>query len=86
MKSPERPLSKGAFRVSCAICLYVFLGIAAFFLLSEHRAHLLGALPWLLLLLCPLIHLFMHRGHRHGHGHGRSPGPKGSEDDAGEER
>lgn len=41
-----------------------FLAIAAFFLITEHRAHLLGALPFLLLLACPLMHLFMH--HRHG--------------------
>lgn len=43
--------------------LIAFLAIAAFFLLSEHRAHLLGALPFLLLLACPLMHLFMHHGH-----------------------
>ncbi|MDO8350163.1 MAG: DUF2933 domain-containing protein [Gallionella sp.] len=40
-----------------------FLAIAAFFLFTEHRAHLLGALPFLLLLACPLMHLFMHHGH-----------------------
>ena len=45
----------------------VFLAIAIFFLWEEHRAHILGALPYLLLLACPLLHLFMHRGHgRHG--------------------
>lgn len=52
---------------------WVFLGfaaIAAFLLLSEHRAHALGLLPWLLLAACPLMHLFMHGGHGHGHGHG----------------
>lgn len=43
--------------------LVAFLAIAAFFLFAEHRAHLLGALPFLLLLACPLMHLFMHRGH-----------------------
>lgn len=47
-----------------------FMAIAAFFLFTEHRAHLLGALPFLLLLACPLMHLFMHHGHgahgRHG--------------------
>ncbi|MDP2760564.1 MAG: DUF2933 domain-containing protein [Sideroxyarcus sp.] len=43
--------------------LIAFLAIAAFFLFSEHRAHLLGALPFLLLLACPLMHLFMHGGH-----------------------
>ena len=40
-----------------------FLAIAAFFLLTEHRAHLLGVLPFLLLALCPLLHLFGHGGH-----------------------
>ncbi|MCU0532384.1 MAG: DUF2933 domain-containing protein [Hydrococcus sp. Prado102] len=49
------------------IVLYVFLGIAAFFLITEHLAHLIPVLPWLFLLLCPLMHLFMHGGHG-GHG------------------
>jgi hypothetical protein len=43
--------------------LCVFLAIAIFFLWEEHRAHLFGVLPYALLLLCPFIHLFMHRGH-----------------------
>lgn len=30
---------------------------------AEHRAHLLTALPYLILLACPLLHVFMHRGH-----------------------
>ena len=50
------------------IVLLVFLGIAAFFLLSEHRAHVLGLLPYLLVLACPLMHLFHHGGHGHSHG------------------
>jgi hypothetical protein len=41
--------------------------IAAFFLWTEHRAHVLGVLPYLIFLACPLIHLLMHRGHG-GHG------------------
>lgn len=45
-----------------------FLAIALFFLLTEHRAHLFGILPYLLLLACPLMHLF----HGHGH-HGHAP-------------
>ena len=51
------------------VALCVFLGIAAFFLITEHTAHMLGVLPYILLLACPLMHLFMHRGnggHRHG--------------------
>lgn len=47
--------------------LYVLLGIAAFFLVTEHRAHLFGALPFMLLVLCPLLHLL------HGKHHGRIP-------------
>ena len=57
------------------IALIVFLIIGAFFLITEHRAHLSGWFSsygiWLLLLACPLLHLFMHGGHGHG-GHGSS--------------
>ena len=50
-----------------------FLLIGAFFLLTEHWAHVLGVLPYLLILACPLMHLFMHRGHGgHGGHHHRS--------------
>lgn len=49
--------------------LVVFLAIAAFYLFTEHRAHLFGALPFLLLLACPLMHLFMHHGHGAHGGH-----------------
>ena len=44
-----------------------FAIIGAFFLLAEHRAHVLPFLPWLILLACPLMHVFMHGGHG-GHG------------------
>lgn len=47
------------------LVLIGFLVVAAFFLFSEHRAHFLGILPYLLVLACPLMHLF-HHGH-HGH-------------------
>ena len=50
-------------RTRYAIGLLVMGSIAAYFLLSEHRAHFLGALPFLLLLACPLMHVFMHHGH-----------------------
>jgi hypothetical protein len=40
---------------------------ALYFLLAEHRAHFIYALPFLILLLCPVMHLFMHHGHG-GHG------------------
>ena len=40
-----------------------FLLIGGIYLWMEHRAHLLGTLVFLPLLLCPLMHLFMHHGH-----------------------
>ena len=52
------------------LALAGFIAIAAFYLITEHRAHLFGVLPYLLILLCPLLHFFMHGGHsRHGAGH-----------------
>ena len=59
----------GAMKSKANIALIVFLIIGAFFLVTDHRAHLSGWLPYwpyLLLLACPLMHLFMHGGHGHG--------------------
>ncbi|MCQ4347463.1 DUF2933 domain-containing protein [Pseudomonas stutzeri] len=42
--------------------------IVLFYVAREHYAHALGLLPYLILLLCPLMHLFGHRHGRHGHG------------------
>jgi hypothetical protein len=53
-------------RSKSGIVLLGFLAVAAFFLLTEHTAHVFGALPWLVLAACPLMHLFMHGGHGHG--------------------
>ena len=55
---------------SNSIMKFVFIGfllVAGFFLITEHRAHLFGILPFLLLAACPFMHFF---GHRHG-GHGQ---------------
>lgn len=61
-----------------AIGLVVLGGVVAYFLLTEHLAHVVGALPYLLLLACPLMHVFMHGGHGHGHHHGQDkPDSKG---------
>lgn len=50
-----------------------FLAVAIFFLWTEHRAHLLGVLPYLLVLACPLMHLFHHHG-AHGNHHAQPGG------------
>ena len=53
--------------------LRAFLAIAAVFLIMGHRTHLFGVLPYVLFLLCPVLHLFMHGRHGRGHaGHGTS--------------
>lgn len=53
----------GSSRLRTVIATAGFLLIAAFFLTTEHRAHLFGILPFLLILACPFLHLFMHAGH-----------------------
>ncbi|MFO7074112.1 DUF2933 domain-containing protein [Pseudomonas aeruginosa] len=48
-------------------------------MLKEHTAHVAGYLPFLLLAACPLMHLFMHRGHGHGgHDHAARQGEEGA--------
>lgn len=46
---------------------FIALGIMSYFLFTEHKDHIVPFLPYLLLLACPLMHLFMHHGH-HSHG------------------
>jgi hypothetical protein len=45
------------------IALLMLGVIAAFYLVREHWGHLAGNWIYLILLLCPLMHLFMHGGH-----------------------
>lgn len=60
---PDRP--QPFWRSRTGLAFLGLFAIAAFFLFTEHRAHALGALPLLLLLLCPLLHVFGHGGHNH---------------------
>ena len=41
--------------------------VAALLIVTGHGPHAIGYLPFLILLACPLMHMFMHRGHG-GHG------------------
>jgi len=78
------PSSPGSFWASRSFIVWLALVlIGGFLLVSEHRAHFLGAALWLLLLACPLLHIFGHGGHRGHGGHGRpadaaGPDPRGS--------
>ena len=51
-------------RLGLAVTL-PFAAVGAY-LLWNHTGHVVYALPYLLLLACPLMHVF---GHRHGHDH-----------------
>jgi hypothetical protein len=66
------PSPKSFWRTRYGIGFLVLGAIATYFLLTEHLAHVVGALPLLLLLACPLMHVFMHHGHGHHH-HGDDP-------------
>ena len=50
-----------------------FVAVAAYFLWTEHQAHVVQYLPLALLLACPLMHLFHH-------GHGGHGGREGSDE------
>lgn len=65
-------------RTRSGMVLIGFLIVGGFFLVTEHTAHVLGALPFLLLAACPLMHLFMHHGHG-GHEHDHHHQDKGQE-------
>lgn len=60
-------------RTRAGVAVIGFALVAAFYALREHGGHALGALPYLLLLLCPVLHLFMHHGHGHGGPAGGAP-------------
>ncbi len=73
--SQHDPIPTSFWHSRYAAGLLVMGAIAAYFLLSEHRAHFFGALPFLLLLACPLMHVFMHHGHGgHAGGHAQHHG------------
>ncbi|MFH2113668.1 MAG: DUF2933 domain-containing protein [Spirochaetota bacterium] len=55
--------------VPIGICVF-FVG-AGLYISFQYGSHLVGVVPYLFLLACPLMHLFMHQGHgglgSHGH-------------------
>jgi hypothetical protein len=66
----KSPFGIAATLVAVAASIYLYL---------VHKDHVLALLPYAFLAACPLMHMFMHRGHGHGdHSHGASPGGDGS--------
>ena len=68
---PSTEAQRSWWRTPTGIAVIGFAFVATFSGLREHAGHMLGALPYLLLLACPLMHLFMDHGHRR---HSDSPG------------
>jgi hypothetical protein len=77
MEHPDLP---SFWRSPAGLTLLVAVAVGGFYLVTEHTAHLLGVLPYLLVLACPLMHVFMHRGHGHG-GHRHQQGQPRSSDE-----
>lgn len=48
------------------------------YLVIRHQQHVAVVLPFIVILACPIMHLFMHRGHGHSHrgGAGRQGDPR----------
>jgi hypothetical protein len=59
----EKRVEKEKGGKSTNLYLIIAFAIIAYFLWTEHRAHVISALPYLLILLCPIIHVFLHRNH-----------------------
>ena len=62
--------------VAMATMFFGFVAVAAYFLIAEHRAHIVPFLPLLLLAACPLMHLFHHGGHKRGGDEESKPGSR----------
>lgn len=70
MGTEAEPVEHRRPRSRWGIALLMLVVIGVFALLREHWAHVAGYWPYLLLLACPLMHVFGHHGgHGHGHGH-----------------
>ena len=83
MVQPENGKMRQFLLSKTGLVLIGFLAVAGYFLWTEHRAHAFEALPWILILGCLVMHLFMHHGHGgrangHDSGHQDAPSGKGS--------
>ena len=83
MNEQHKGQDGGFFRSPTGYVFIAFIAIGGYFLWTEHQAHLSSILPFLILLLCPLMHFFHgHGNHGQGRGdehaeHGKSSLPRG---------
>lgn len=61
MNNPQKSTIPKGQRWGIGLALLAFLAIAAFFLITEHRAHLYGILPYVLLAAAAGLFLLMRR-------------------------
>lgn len=66
-ETPLHPFRDTFIRTPLGILVSLVLAAVGLYLLLSHTGHVLAAAPYLILLGCPLMHLFMHGGtHKHG--------------------
>ena len=65
----------GCFRSYRAWVVLTLAIVIGGYLAIWHGTHVAAVLPFLVILACPLMHMFMHGGHGHHHGHGPTAEP-----------
>jgi Protein of unknown function (DUF2933) len=67
--NPPEPSLRSRWRSPLGIFMLVAGAVGIYYLLTEHLTHVSQAVPYLILLACPLMHLFHGHGHRGRQGH-----------------
>jgi hypothetical protein len=75
----EDHASSSRWRSPVGIFMLVAGAVGVYYLLTEHLTHISQAIPYLVLLACPLMHLFGHHHGRHGGHKRRAPGQDNQE-------
>jgi len=74
------------FRTTKGLALLAVAVVVGGYFVIWHQQHVAAALPFLVILACPLMHLFMHGGHG-GHGnHQHKTGAEQSKPRTGDDR
>jgi len=72
LNQPVDPPARKGWPFPAKVAFVGFLAVAAFFLWTEHRAHLFAYWPFSLIFVCLIMHVFMHHG---GHDDGKPMPP-----------